>query len=1461
MGTNNKLTTNGERTTAMICFFTGVAAVLMGYSIYSHLKTIHDRNVAPKKSSNKAGLRLEDSIRLKSLAYLTQSNNVNIQSSSVKIILERAMSPTYLPKIITACSKDQPIEIRSKALPALQLLTRKENNKAVLIAEGALEVLVDALKCTDPNMKEVTKRYAAVAVCDLIQGSDINKYRILELGILESIKQILTSEEIRNNELKYWTLMILYQISLSDPLPKVLTENEFVSLIARMARMTYGNTNMPKFCMQSLVRIAANVDVNEAKKVLTKLLEYNIVDLISNCLRGDDVELIYWAAGLMHEFVLKDIAADKFREIKGIHTIMAGLLSAEEMYISRVILRTIKFMAYGQDKFRREMVRSGMVKKIMRCLSLDDEDVRYWSILCIHVVAGQVESHEDIITAPEFEILLELALSTKIKVAIFVSDILSLICCISSNNTFMEPHITPIVKTLNALLLEDELDVQYNAAGAIFNVMTMTFAFASKVRDACFENLILVSKRASHERVQLICAKGALMVTIKSRFLIPKLNQRVTEPLMETINTIVRSILPVLMSQTLVRITKKNTSPSASSSSIHDDTIDDSDYDDKNLEKEKLSLENDYEDEDEGAETFLCSPEYIDITDQGTISNASRLEHVLKNREKASQKTANKDDDDSFNIDSTKLDISHMFDTAVPYNEREELLMKYELSTATRNQFVGSLTTLNILLENEKIVTNLMTEEESFLNFPSLDVGDNILTDIDDVAATIYNEDSAMNNDCKDTMKESSNTTTASFRSLIKESPEFILPKHIYQLTTNLVYLCATPALDVWAEIYYEKYPLEIINESRINGMYNDLIDWICSCAKLFDHDKKKSSSNKNQSHTSDSSINLDESSSIGIYSQQKNKQQQKEDRDDSLGNHDENQSVNLHVRKAELGTGQLGGEIRRKGLLNRALILLNSLMHYAFIRKFLIENASIIPILIYLYEECSDLTDHVMMCLGSLFANDSDLKIPDTTLQLLVALVWRYIYKSDKKNSNLFYSRLILNYCSRYISIKRKHDHYSVKSNNPAFVEIDLASRSKYCFVNYENRLQVRNDTWTFESVRATYGVPALDKSEEGKDHKYAFEVKLESSGLMQIGWATEHFQCDPEGGKGVGDDTHSYGYDGNRSKKWHGRYTSLRTSYGLKWTEGDIITCAIDMDAGEIRYYKNGKDMGVAFYGVLVSRSWYPAVSLATGQQCKFQFGGSIDPLKYLPDGYIPIASLVPNSVINIEEIPLPSLIKSYEEKGIITEGVDSASNDKIDDEGPIDDISNTSTSLGLLDENILHVEMSNNIYSRPSPSLYFEVKIGYLPNDQNSESSFHYLESSIMFGLQSLAPNTSIYFEYISNKMICYLELDSVKYQSKPFELCIQDGDNLGMFYIEKTNEIGLTVNGNVRVFIALNKKLETRAYIPFIYGPIRSEIVYGEAAFMWDLANKNLFKESISNYFLNLLGNREKKVCYF
>lgn len=71
-----------------------------------------------------------------------------------------------------------------------------------------------------------------------------------------------------------------------DPLPKEIMAPDFIAILARMARMTFGNTNMPKFCIQCLVRIVATADSTHAKAILNQLLENNIVDLLAISLRS-----------------------------------------------------------------------------------------------------------------------------------------------------------------------------------------------------------------------------------------------------------------------------------------------------------------------------------------------------------------------------------------------------------------------------------------------------------------------------------------------------------------------------------------------------------------------------------------------------------------------------------------------------------------------------------------------------------------------------------------------------------------------------------------------------------------------------------------------------------------------------------------------------------------------------------------------------------------------------------------------------------------------------------------------------------------------------------------------------------------------------------------------------------------------------------------------------------------------
>lgn len=49
------------------------------------------------------------------------------------------------------------------------------------------------------------------------------------------------------------------------------------------------------------------------------------------------------------------------------------------------------------------------------------------------------------------------------------------------------------------------------------------------------------------------------------------------------------------------------------------------------------------------------------------------------------------------------------------------------------------------------------------------------------------------------------------------------------------------------------------------------------------------------------------------------------------------------------------------------------------------------------------------------------------------------------------------------------------------------------------------------------------------------------------------------------------SYGYDGRRRMRWH----TSHAPYGEQWAAGDVIGCCVDLDAGRMSFYRNGKDL----------------------------------------------------------------------------------------------------------------------------------------------------------------------------------------------------------------------------------------------------------------------------------------------
>lgn len=101
-------------------------------------------------------------------------------------------------------------------------------------------------------------------------------------NVLPILIQFLCSSPTHNNDLKYWSLLLVHQFSLAGILLKNLCQSAFfiitedlhedmieanlIPLLAKMTRLTFGNTNMQKLCLHSLVRLVSSIESTEGVK-------------------------------------------------------------------------------------------------------------------------------------------------------------------------------------------------------------------------------------------------------------------------------------------------------------------------------------------------------------------------------------------------------------------------------------------------------------------------------------------------------------------------------------------------------------------------------------------------------------------------------------------------------------------------------------------------------------------------------------------------------------------------------------------------------------------------------------------------------------------------------------------------------------------------------------------------------------------------------------------------------------------------------------------------------------------------------------------------------------------------------------------------------------------------------------------------------------------------------------------
>lgn len=468
-----------------IAFSTAFIGTIMMYRLVNHLKTEYNKNNsketnvkktkkkptndnAQKLKKSRRHPKIEDQISLQALSELTKASNVSLRDSAMKILLDRAISDDFLPDIIRACKTDLDNDIQKKAICTIQQLAKQEENRPILVKHGILKILTELLA----NKKKNHLRLSVVtSIFHIIQENDDNKRAIVNYGILDSIFKILSSTPNCNNDLKYWTLLILHQLSLTEELHNKMVEKGFIKLLAQLARRTFGNTSMQKLCFHSLVRIITELDDEQSVKYLNELLKLNIITLISSCLKNEDTELVYWTIGLIHEFAVKDIARNEISNIKGLLKIMLSHLNNDEASIPRVLIRTLKCLGVCNEPFQKEMIKQGIVEKLILCLNSNDEDVQCWSILLLHDLSRLDECAEEFIEGKGVNTLLALSAEVNVHLNLHITDIFVYLLSSDKNSEFInDPKFHEVVI---GYCQSSESILQYAGVALLLNLVTV----------------------------------------------------------------------------------------------------------------------------------------------------------------------------------------------------------------------------------------------------------------------------------------------------------------------------------------------------------------------------------------------------------------------------------------------------------------------------------------------------------------------------------------------------------------------------------------------------------------------------------------------------------------------------------------------------------------------------------------------------------------------------------------------------------------------------------------------------------------------------------------------------------------------------------------------------------------------------------------------------------------------------
>ena len=103
---------------------------------------------------------------------------------------------------------------------------------------------------------------------------------------------------------------------------------------------------------------------------------------------SESSEVVYWAVGLIHEFVVNNIAMEEICSVPILLKSLYRVLVSSEANLQRLVLRILRYLSEYSEKFKTSVIHhKQLLARLPICLASGDEDLVSWSPFLIHEIA------------------------------------------------------------------------------------------------------------------------------------------------------------------------------------------------------------------------------------------------------------------------------------------------------------------------------------------------------------------------------------------------------------------------------------------------------------------------------------------------------------------------------------------------------------------------------------------------------------------------------------------------------------------------------------------------------------------------------------------------------------------------------------------------------------------------------------------------------------------------------------------------------------------------------------------------------------------------------------------------------------------------------------------------------------------------------------------------------------------